>query len=113
MLDPYPRIILIPGLGMITTGKDLKGAGVAGGLYHRAIVDIANAEALDRYTSMTDPEAFSIEYWPLELLKLTLAPPEAEFSRRVALVTGGCQRHWQSHRRATRRGGRTRGNSRR
>ena len=37
---------------------------------------------------MTDPEAFSIEYWPLELLKLTLAPPEAEFSRRVALVTG-------------------------
>ena len=88
MLDPYPRIILIPGLGMITTGKDLKGAGVAGGLYHRAIVDIASAEALDRYTSMTDSEAFSIEYWPLELLKLTLAPPEAEFSRRVALVTG-------------------------
>ena len=88
MLDPYPRIVLIPGLGMVTTGKDLKSAGVAGGLYHRAIADIASAEALDRYTSMTDPEAFSIEYWPLELLKLTLAPPEAEFSRRVALVTG-------------------------
>ena len=88
MLDPYPRIVLIPGLGMVTTGKDLKSAGVAGGLYHRAIADIASAEALDRYTSMTDPEAFSIEYWPLELLKLTLAPPEAEFSRRVALITG-------------------------
>ena len=88
MLDPYPRIVLIPGLGMVTTGKDLKSAGVASGLYHRAIADIASAEALDRYTSMTDPEAFSIEYWPLELLKLTLAPPEAEFSRRVALVTG-------------------------
>ncbi len=88
MLDPYPRIVLIPGLGMVTTGKDLKSAVVAGGLYHRAIADIASAEALDRYTSMTDPEAFSIEYWPLELLKLTLAPPEAEFSRRVALVTG-------------------------
>ena len=88
MLDPYPRIVVIPGLGMVTTGKDLKSAGVAGGLYHRAIADIASAEALDRYTSMTDPEAFSIEYWPLELLKLTLAPPEAEFSRRVALITG-------------------------
>jgi rhamnulose-1-phosphate aldolase/alcohol dehydrogenase len=88
MLDPFPRIVLIPGLGMITTGKDMKSAGVAGGLYHRAIADIASAEVLDRYTSMTDPEAFSIEYWPLELLKLTLAPPEAEFSRRVALVTG-------------------------
>ena len=89
VLDPYPRIILIPGLGMVTTGSDLKAAGVAGGLYHRAIADIASAEALDRFTSMTDPEAFSIEYWPLELMKLTLAPPEAEFSRRVALVTGG------------------------
>ncbi len=88
MLDPYPRIILIPGLGMVTTGKDMPNAGVAGGLYHRAIADIASAEVLDRYTSMTDPEAFSIEYWPLELLKLTLAPPETEFSRRVALVTG-------------------------
>ena len=89
MLDPYPRVILIPGVGMVSTGKDLKAAGVAGGLYHRAIADIANAEALDCFTSMTDPEAFSIEYWPLELLKLTLAPPEAEFSRRVAVVTGG------------------------
>ena len=88
MLDPYPRIVLIRGVGMVTTGQDSKAATVAGGLYHRAIADIANAEALDRFTSMTDPEAFSIEYWPLELYKLTLAPPAAEFSRRVALVTG-------------------------
>src|SRR5699024_3878816 len=39
--------------------------------------------------SLNEEESFAIEYWPLELYKLSLAPKEAEFSRQVAFVTGG------------------------
>lgn len=86
--DPYPRIILIPGIGLIATGPDKSGAANSAGLYHRAIEAIRGAWSLGGFTSLTAADAYGIEYWPLELYKLTLAPPEKEFSRRAALVTG-------------------------
>lgn len=89
MMDPSPRVILIPGLGMITTGKDAFMAGVARDLYHRAIEVMRGATALDRFVSLTPAEAFAVEYWPLELYKLTLRPPERELAGRVAVITGG------------------------
>lgn len=87
-VNPYPRVILIPGVGMVTTGKDALAADISAQLYHRAIAVIRGAEALGGFVSLTPREAFAVEYWPLELYKLTLAPPEREFSRRVAFVTG-------------------------
>lgn len=87
--DPYPRIILIPGLGLVATGPDKGTAENAAGLFHRAIEVMRGASALGKYISMTPKEAYDVEYWPLELYKLTLAPPEKELARRVALVTGG------------------------
>lgn len=89
MMDPVPRIILIPGLGLIATGKDAFMAGVARDLYHRAIAVMRGATALDRFVSLTPAEAFAVEYWPLELYKLTLRPPERELAGRVAVITGG------------------------
>lgn len=89
MMDPAPRIILIPGLGMIATGKDAFMAGVARDLYHRAIAVMRGATALDRFVSLTPAEAFAVEYWPLELYKLTLRPPERELAGRVVVITGG------------------------
>ncbi|MGA9363733.1 MAG: bifunctional aldolase/short-chain dehydrogenase [Bacteroidota bacterium] len=86
--DPYPRIILIPGLGMITTGKEKRMAKISSDIYHRSIAVIRGASAVDSYVSMTPPEAFSVEYWPLERFKLTLQPREKELSRRVAFITG-------------------------
>jgi rhamnulose-1-phosphate aldolase/alcohol dehydrogenase len=86
--DPYPRIILIPGLGMITTGKEKRMAKISSDIYHRSIAVIRGASAIDSYVSMTPPEAFSVEYWPLERFKLTLQPKEKELSRRVAFITG-------------------------
>jgi NAD(P)-dependent dehydrogenase (short-subunit alcohol dehydrogenase family) len=50
---------------------------------------MGNASAFGRYVSLSAKDAFDVEYWPLELYKLTLAPPEKELARRVALVTGG------------------------
>lgn len=89
MFNPSPRVILIRGLGMITTGKDIQAAELSQALYHRAISVMKGADAIGGFTSLSDEESFAVEYWPLELYKLSLAPAEAEFSRHVALITGG------------------------
>jgi len=86
--DPYPRIILIPGIGMVATGKEKRMAKISSDIYHRSIAVIRGATAIDSYVSMTPAEAFSVEYWPLERYKLTLQPKEKELSRRVAFITG-------------------------
>ncbi|PZE22807.1 bifunctional aldolase/short-chain dehydrogenase [Paenibacillus xerothermodurans] len=89
MFEAAPRVILIPGVGMINTGKSWAMAKVSGALYHRAIAVIRGASALGQFVSLSENESYNVEYWPLELYKLTLAPPEAEFSRKVAFITGG------------------------
>ncbi|MER1986511.1 MAG: bifunctional aldolase/short-chain dehydrogenase [Solibacillus sp.] len=89
MFNPAPRVILVKGLGMVTTGKDIKAANLSADLYHRAISVITGSYKLGGFTSLTAEESFAVEYWPLELYKLSLAPPEDEFSRQVAFVTGG------------------------
>lgn len=88
MLDPTPRVILIPGLGMWTSGKDAKTAIVPADIYHHTIQILGDAEGAAGYKSLEENDAFNAEYWGLELYKLTLAPPEKELARRVALVTG-------------------------
>ena len=87
--DPFPRVVLVPGLGMFTSGRDKRTAGIVNDIYHHTIDVISNASAFGHYASLSEQEAFDVEYWPLELYKLTLAPPERELARRVALVTGG------------------------
>ena len=86
--DPHPRVILIPGVGMFTTGKDAAMAGVSAQLYHRAIAVMRGAEACGGFISLSDAESYAVEYWPLEQYKLKLALPEREFARHVVLVTG-------------------------
>lgn len=87
-VDTAPRVLLIPGIGMVTTGKDAGMADVSAQLYHRAVAVMRGAEACGGFISLTDAESYAVEYWPLEQYKLTLAPPEREFARQVALVTG-------------------------
>ncbi|ACV57750.1 bifunctional rhamnulose-1-phosphate aldolase/short-chain dehydrogenase [Alicyclobacillus acidocaldarius] len=89
MHDPFPRILLIPGLGVIGTGKNKKMANIALDLYRRAIEVMRGATAIGEFVSLDEKESFDVEYWPLELYKLTLAPPEKELSRKVAYITGG------------------------
>jgi len=89
MFEAAPRVILIPGVGMINTGKSWAMSQVSGALYHRAIAVMRGATALGEFVSLTENESYNVEYWPLELYKLSLAPAEAEFSRKVAFITGG------------------------
>src|SRR5262249_47171751 len=87
--DPYPRVILLPGLGMFTSGRDARTAGIVADIYRHTAWVLRAASGVGRYVSLTPAEAFGVEYWPLELYKLALAPPETRPARRVALVTGG------------------------
>ena len=86
--DPDPRVILIENLGMVTAGTTLKAARISRDLYHRAIEVMAGASAVSQFVSLTEAESFAVEYWPLELYKLSLAPPPGELHGKVALVTG-------------------------
>jgi rhamnulose-1-phosphate aldolase/alcohol dehydrogenase len=89
LLDPSPRVVLIEGVGLVSAGRTLKAARLSRDLYHRAIAVMRGASALGGFVSLSDEESFAIEYWPLELYKLSLAPPPREFQGVVALITGG------------------------
>ena len=84
-----PRVLLIPGIGMVNTGRSEAMARISGALYHRAISVMRGATTLGNFVSLNENESYNVEYWPLELYKLSLLPPEAEFSRQVGLITGG------------------------
>ena len=88
LMNPYPRITLIPGLGMVTAGADAQAADISNQLYHRAIAVIGGSMAVGEYTSLSAAEAFAIEYWPLEQYKLKLKPAPRELAGKVAVVTG-------------------------
>ena len=89
-IDPAgPRVTLIPGVGIVTSGLDAGKARTTRDLYHRAIVVEDAADALGGFRSLSEQEAFAIEYWPLERYKLAQAPPPRQLSGRIAVVTGG------------------------
>jgi rhamnulose-1-phosphate aldolase/alcohol dehydrogenase len=87
-LEAAPRIVLVPGIGMWTIGRTPKMAVLARDIYLHTIGIMAGAEAMGGYRSLPEGEGFRAEYWPLELYKLTLAPPDRDLAGRVALVTG-------------------------
>ena len=86
--DPSPRVVVIEGIGLVSVGRTLKAARLSRDLYHRAIAVMRGATALGGFVSLTDDESFGVEYWPLELYKLSLAPPARELQGMVALITG-------------------------
>ncbi len=88
MFHPAPRVVIIPQVGMISTGKDAQLAQVSADLYHRAISVMGGSNALDEFNSLSAAESYAIEYWPLELYKLSQRPPDRELTGRVAFITG-------------------------
>ncbi len=91
LLDPAPRVVLIPGVGMWTVGKDVRATIIPADIYRHTMNIINGAETVDRYRSLDERNGFFAEYWPLELYKLTLAPKDRELAGRVALITGGAR----------------------
>ncbi len=89
MFTPAPRVVLIPGLGMVTSGPDAQGAEVSRQLYTRAIqVMKSRPPAWAASCRLSAAESYAIEYWPLELYKLSLKPAPKALEGHVALVTG-------------------------
>jgi rhamnulose-1-phosphate aldolase/alcohol dehydrogenase len=89
LLDPSPRVILIDGVGIVSIGRTLKAARLSRDLYLRAVAVMRGASGLSGFVSLDDEESFGVEYWPLELYKLSLAPTPREFQGAVVLITGG------------------------
>jgi rhamnulose-1-phosphate aldolase/alcohol dehydrogenase len=84
-----PAIVLLPGIGMFSWGRDKRTARVAGEYYVNAINAMRGAEALPTYRPISDREKFSVEYWLLEEGKLRRMPKPAPLATRFSLVTGG------------------------
>jgi rhamnulose-1-phosphate aldolase/alcohol dehydrogenase len=83
-----PAIVLVPGVGMFSFGKDKQTARVAGEFYLNAINVMRGAEAVSTYAPIDESEKFRIEYWALEEAKLARMPKPKPLASRVALVTG-------------------------
>ncbi|KQY21852.1 short-chain dehydrogenase [Cellulomonas sp. Root485] len=83
-----PAIVLVPGVGMFSFGKDKQTARVAGEFYVNAINVMRGAEAISTYVPIDEAEKFRIEYWALEEAKLARMPQPKPLATRVALVTG-------------------------
>lgn len=86
MFPPRPKVILLPGLGMVASDRDKRNSEVARDCYRHGVRVIAGAEAVDQFLFLDDKQVFDFEYWELELLKLKKKQPE--LSGKVAFVTG-------------------------
>ena len=87
-LDPMPRVVLAPGLGLFGIGSTSKDAKIAADLAETTVEVVADAERLGTYECIPEPDIFDIEYWSLEQAKLG-ATAEKPLARRIAVVTGG------------------------
>jgi rhamnose utilization protein RhaD (predicted bifunctional aldolase and dehydrogenase)/NAD(P)-dependent dehydrogenase (short-subunit alcohol dehydrogenase family) len=87
-LDPLPRVILVPGVGMFGVGASAKDAAIAADIAENAIAVITDAEAIGEYRSISEFDMFEVEYWSLEQAKLGKSN-EKSLARQVAVITGG------------------------
>lgn len=87
-LDPAPRIILDPELGMCCVGRSAADAAIAEDVYRHTMKVIADATALGGYRPLAVADLFDMEHWELEQAKLRRRPAPAALAGEVALVTG-------------------------
>jgi rhamnose utilization protein RhaD (predicted bifunctional aldolase and dehydrogenase)/NAD(P)-dependent dehydrogenase (short-subunit alcohol dehydrogenase family) len=88
-LDPWPRVILLPGLGALTVGKARKDAEIAADIYEHTSAIIDMTTALGGYEPVGELDLFDMEYWSLEQAKLKKGAGEARpLDRQIAFVTG-------------------------
>ena len=92
-LDDWAKVVLAPGLGMITASRDKRGAVTANLCYQAVLETIANAEAIDAFQFIPEPDVFAFEHWPLERRKIEEQDARERAAlllpRHVALVIGG------------------------
>jgi len=87
MLDPLPRVVMVPGLGLFGLGRSKAAAAVAADVAEAAIETITDAEAVGRFESLSEADMFDMEYWSLEQAKLG-KQTEKPLAGQIAVVTG-------------------------
>jgi rhamnose utilization protein RhaD (predicted bifunctional aldolase and dehydrogenase)/NAD(P)-dependent dehydrogenase (short-subunit alcohol dehydrogenase family) len=88
MVDPAPRVVLDPELGMCTAGRNAKEAAIVAEIFEHTIEIILSATALGGYRALPAKDIFDVEYWDLEQAKLRKGAQKLLFAGEVALVTG-------------------------
>lgn len=88
MLDPAPRVVLDPRLGMLTAGRGPVDADIASDIYHHTISVIDAADGLGGFVALPERDLFEVEYWELEQAKLRLGGAPPPMAGEIALVTG-------------------------
>ncbi|MFQ5985602.1 MAG: bifunctional aldolase/short-chain dehydrogenase [Alphaproteobacteria bacterium] len=89
-LDPMPRVILVPGLGLFGLGASAKEARIAADIAEATVAVVTGSEAVGRFESISEEEMFDVEYWSLEQAKLG-RQAEKPLARQVVVVTGGAR----------------------
>jgi NAD(P)-dependent dehydrogenase (short-subunit alcohol dehydrogenase family)/ribulose-5-phosphate 4-epimerase/fuculose-1-phosphate aldolase len=87
-LDPLPRVVLVPGVGLFGLGASAKDAAIAADIAENTVEVISDAEAIGSYRCIGEAEMFEMEYWSLEQAKLGKAA-EKPLARQVVVITGG------------------------
>lgn len=87
-LDPIPRVVLVPGLGLYGLGRSAKAARVAADIAESTVRTVTDAEAIGSFESISEEDMFDVEYWSLEQAKLGKAG-EKTLAGHVVVVTGG------------------------
>jgi NAD(P)-dependent dehydrogenase (short-subunit alcohol dehydrogenase family) len=93
VLDDWAKVVLVPGVGLITAFSDKRGAVTANLCYRATLETIVNAEAVDRFEFIPERDVFEFERWPLERRKVDeqVAKERATrlLPRHVVVVIGG------------------------
>jgi rhamnose utilization protein RhaD (predicted bifunctional aldolase and dehydrogenase)/NAD(P)-dependent dehydrogenase (short-subunit alcohol dehydrogenase family) len=87
-LDPMPRVVLVPGLGLFGLGASAKDADIAADIAENTIATVTDAEAIGRYECVSEADMFDVEYWSLEQAKLGKGTAP-RLARQIVVVTGG------------------------
>ncbi len=69
-LDPLPRVVLVPGLGLFGLGRTKQDAVIAADIAEEWMAVVGDAERIGRFESISEADMFDVEYWPLEQAKL-------------------------------------------
>lgn len=89
MIDPMPRVVLVPGLGLFGLGRSAADARLTADIAEQSAIAMLDAESVGSFRSISERDAFEIEYWDMEQAKVRKGRNGGEFAGKVALVTGG------------------------
>jgi rhamnose utilization protein RhaD (predicted bifunctional aldolase and dehydrogenase)/NAD(P)-dependent dehydrogenase (short-subunit alcohol dehydrogenase family) len=87
-LDLLPRIVAVPGVGIVGLGKTAAQAAIAADLYEHAVGVMTRAERIGSYQPVSHADLFDVEYWSLEQAKLGAKRAEGALSAQIAVITG-------------------------